>query len=84
MNYITLIGLLAGFLTTICYLPQAIKVYETKHTKDLSLPTFLMLTLGIILWLVYGILSSDLPIILANALTLLLSLYILWMKIKYK
>jgi MtN3 and saliva related transmembrane protein len=78
------IGFFAAFCTTIAFLPQAIKVYKSKSTKDISLYMFLIFTIGVFSWLVYGIVISDLPIILANAVTLILSLFILIYKIKYK
>jgi MtN3 and saliva related transmembrane protein len=83
MNYILLIGISAAFLTTFAFLPQVIKAHQSKHTKDLSLLMYTVLSLGLILWLIYGILLNSLPIILANSITLLLCLYLLLMKIKY-
>ena len=81
INYI---GFFAAFCTTIAFLPQAIKVYKTKSTKDISLYMFLIFTLGVLSWLIYGIAISDLPIILANAITLVLSFFILIYKLKFK
>ena len=82
-DYITvIIGMGAAICTTIAFFPQLIMVYRTKRTRDLSLPTFILLTVGIFLWLVYGVLLGNLPIILANAITLIGCLYILIMKIK--
>tara|TARA_B100001093_G_scaffold414890_1_gene405127 strand:- start:72 stop:335 length:264 start_codon:yes stop_codon:yes gene_type:complete len=78
------IGFLAAFCTTIAFFPQAVKVWKTKSTKDISLYMFVIFTIGVISWLIYGIIISDLPIILANAVTLILSLFILAYKIKYK
>ena len=78
------IGFFAAFCTTIAFLPQAAKVWKTKSTKDISLYMFIIFTIGVLSWLIYGISISDLPIILANALTLILSLFILVYKIKYK
>lgn len=84
MDYIIGIGLLAAVLTTLAFLPQVIKVWKLKETRDLSLSTFLMFTLGVLLWLVYGIVKKDIAIIIANALTFILALVILGFKIKYK
>lgn len=84
MSYITILGLIAASLTTGSFLPQAVKAVKTKHTKDLSLGMYSVLTTGIILWLVYGIMVNDLPIILSNCITLILTLTILFLKIKYK
>ena len=78
------IGFFAAFCTTIAFLPQALKVWKTKSTKDISLYMFVIFTIGVLSWLVYGIVISDLPIILANAITLILSIFILLFKLKYK
>jgi MtN3 and saliva related transmembrane protein len=77
------IGFFAAFCTTIAFLPQALKVWKTKSTKDISLYMFVIFTIGVFSWLVYGIIISDLPIILANSVTLILSLFILVFKLKY-
>ena len=81
MSYI---GFFAAFCTTIAFLPQAIKVYKTKSTKDISLYMFLIFTIGVLSWLIYGLIINDLPVILANAVTLILSFFILIYKIRYK
>ena len=78
------IGFFAALCTTIAFLPQAIKVYQTKSTKDISLLMFLIFTVGVLSWLIYGFIINDYPVILANAVTLILSLFILLYKIKYK
>ena len=83
IDYNTIIGLVAAICTTIAFFPQILLVYRTRQTRDLSLPTFILLTTGIFLWLVYGILLGSLPIILANSITLIGCFYILIMKIKY-
>ena len=84
MDYITLIGALAGILTTTAFLPQVIKTWKTKQTKDISLGMFAILTIGVVLWLVYGILINSLPVIIANVVTFILALAILILKIRYK
>jgi MtN3 and saliva related transmembrane protein len=76
-----LIGYAAAFCTTVAFLPQAVKVYKTRHTKDISLGMFLLLTTGVVLWLTYGIIINSYPIIAANTVTLLFDIYILYMKI---
>ena len=81
---ITLLGLVAATLTTASFLPQAIKTIKTRHTKDLSLGMYVLLTTGASLWLIYGILIKDLPIILANGITLIFIITILILIIKYK
>lgn len=80
---IELIGFSAGFLTTIAGIPQAIKSWKTKSTKDLSLPMYVMIWIGVFLWLIYGILTNSLPLIAANSVTLLLISSILIMKLKF-
>lgn len=79
-----IIGLCAGILCTISFLPQVIKIVRTKKAEDLSLITFSVLSLGVFLWLIYGILIESLPIIVSNAAIFVLSLLIVAMKIKYK
>lgn len=83
MTLETSIGLLAGTLTTISFLPQAIKTWRSKSAKDLSLSMFLTFCLGVFLWFIYGIFISDLPVILTNFLTLILAGSILFFKVKY-
>ena len=78
------IGFLAAFCTTFAFFPQAVKVWKSKSTRDISLYMFIIFTIGVLSWLIYGITISDLPLILANAVTLALSLFILIYKIKYK
>ena len=77
-------GFFAAFCTTIAFYPQAVKVWKTKSTKDISLSMFIIFTIGVFSWLVYGVVISNLPIILANTVTLTLSLFILIYKLKYK
>tara|TARA_B100000035_G_C20835741_1_gene480723 strand:+ start:85 stop:345 length:261 start_codon:yes stop_codon:yes gene_type:complete len=78
------IGFFAAFCTTISFLPQAIKVYKSKSTKDISLYMFLIFTIGTFCWLIYGLIISSIPIVSANTITLILSFFILIYKIKYK
>jgi len=81
MEYIEILGLLAAFFTTIANIPQAIKVIKTRNVKDLSAATYSMLFVGMVLWVVYGIMKEDLPIILANSIAAALCGLILIMKI---
>lgn len=83
MNYIEIIGLIAAFLTTAAFIPQAYKTWKTKDVSGLSLPMFSMFTVGILMWFAYGVLTNSLPIILANAVTGILSIMLLVFKIKY-
>jgi len=80
----TTTGLAAATLTTAAFLPQVVKAWRTRKTRDISLGMFLVLCAGIFLWLVYGILKGDLPLILANAITLVLAGTILVFKLRYK
>ena len=83
MDWITTIGMIAAILTTSAFLPQAIKTIRTKHTKDISLWTYLILVLGLALWFVYGLLITDWPVILANSITLVFVGIIFGMKLKH-
>lgn len=78
-----LIGYIAAILTTLSFFPQAIRTIKTKDTSGLSLLMYSLFTIGILFWLIYGIQLGELPIILANAVTLLLSSIILGMKLRY-
>lgn len=77
------IGYLAAGLTTISFLPQVIKVWRTRSTRDVSLTMFLVLCCGVGLWLAYGLMLGDMPMILANALTLALASTVLFFKIRH-
>ncbi len=81
---VTVIGLIAATLTTIAFLPQVIKTWKSKSAKDLSLGTFSIFTGGVIMWLIYGLLILDLPIILANGITLLLVGALVVFKLTFK
>lgn len=78
------LGFLAAALTTAAFLPQVIKTWRTRQTRDLSLATLLALCLGIILWVAYGTLRNDLPLILSNAVTLTLVGTLLVLKLRYR
>jgi MtN3 and saliva related transmembrane protein len=82
-NLITYLGLVAAILTTASFLPQVVKSWKTKKTGDVSIGMYSVLVIGVILWLVYGILIKDLPLILANILTLIFTFFVLCLKIKY-
>lgn len=76
-------GLVAGLLTTIAYLPQVVKVWVGRSARDVSLGMFVIMNIGIALWLVYGIAIDSLALILANSVTLLLTLAVLIGKVKF-
>ena len=84
MNLVTLLGLIAGTLTTSAYFPQLIKTWRSKSAGDISWTMLITLCLGIILWLVYGVYVHDVPVILANVLTLMFTSVILILKIRYR
>lgn len=80
----TLLGTVAGVLTTASFVPQVLKTWRTRSTADISLGMFSAFTAGVGLWLVYGILIGEIPIIVANAITLGLAGTILAFKLRYK
>lgn len=79
-----MIGSIAAVLTTFAFLPQVIKVIKTKDTESIALGMYLMQVLGIALWLAHGLAIQDLPLILANSVSFILSGIILVYKIRYK
>lgn len=79
-----MIGSIAAVLTTFAFLPQVVKVIKTKDTESIALGMYLMQVVGIALWLGHGLAIQDLPLILANSVSLLLSATILAYKLKYK
>jgi MtN3 and saliva related transmembrane protein len=78
-----IIGLAAATCTTTSYVPQVVKAWRTKSTHDISVGMFLLLTVGVGLWLIYGVLLSDLPLIIANLITLCLTGAILVSKFRF-
>ncbi|EQA43466.1 sugar efflux transporter for intercellular exchange [Leptospira broomii serovar Hurstbridge str. 5399] len=78
------IGYLASLLTTISFVPQVVKVVLEGKTRDISRNMYVVLSVGVGLWLAYGIIREDLPIILANAFTLIFTTTILYFKLKEK
>jgi MtN3 and saliva related transmembrane protein len=82
MSITNTIGLIAGVFTTGSILPQLIKILKSRHTRDISLLMYIFLTLGVLLWLIYGLIINELPIILANGASLLLTTGVLILKMK--
>jgi MtN3 and saliva related transmembrane protein len=80
---VELIGGAAATITTLCWVPQAVKILRTRETRSLSLIMYLLLAIGIGLWLVYGLLIGSWPLIAANAVTAVLVVAILGMKLRY-
>ena len=83
MDWKTLLGLIAGALTTASFLPQVIKTIRSRDTRALSLGMYSVFVLGVALWIVYGILLNKAPVIIANSLTLALSSIVLFYKLRY-
>ena len=83
MDGAMILGITAGTLTTVAFIPQLAKAFKSKSTGDLSWGMVLTFTIGVLLWLIYGIWIDSLPVILANAVTLLFQLGIVSLKIKY-
>jgi MtN3 and saliva related transmembrane protein len=80
--FFELIGLVAACLTTLAFLPQVVQTWRSGSTEGLNLPMLVVLTTGIALWLVYGLASGQLPVILANGVTLILVAVLLAMKLR--
>jgi len=83
-NYVEIIGLIAATITTSAFVPQVYKTWKTKDVTGISLAMFLVMLIGVLLWLFYGISINSFSIILANILTSILILCIILMKLKYK
>lgn len=77
------IGMMAAFCTTLSFVPQLIRVWQLRSAREISLAMFLVFSLGVFLWLLYGILIHSAPVILANGATLALSLAILTLKVRF-
>ena len=82
-QYASLVGTIAAVFTTVAFIPQAYHSYKTRDLSGVSLPMYSIFTLGVALWLTYGLLLVDWPLIIANAITLVLSLLILILKLKH-
>ncbi len=79
----TTIGLVAGTLTSLAAIPQVIKTLRSRHVRDISVWQPLLLSIGVALWMFYGILIDDLPLIVANITPLICNLLLTGMKIYY-
>jgi len=84
MDTTILVGYIAGALTTLSFVPQVIRAWKLKETRDLSLAMLLLFALGVLLWTLYGVWTGSMPVIAANMITFILILVLLWMKIKYQ
>lgn len=83
MSTTTILGYFAGFLTTVSFLPQVVKTWKSRSASDLSLGMFSVFSVGVMCWLVYGLLLQETPMIFWNAVTLVLALAIMVMKLKF-
>ena len=84
MEGIEILGMAAGTISSVTFLPQVIKTWQTKSAKDISLWMFLLVTLSVIMWLVYGIFKESIPIIYTNSAVLLMSMIMLYFKWKFR
>lgn len=84
MNQVQILGLVAGSLTTAAFLPQVIKTWKSRSAKDLSLGMFSLFCLGVALWLIYGFIVQDIPVIAANLVTLMLASTLLFFKLRFR
>jgi len=83
MNYIILlVGYAASVLSTFSFIPQALYVVRTKDTQSISLPTYTLFVLSVVLWFIYGIFLRDIPIMASNIVSVVMGGIILWYKIK--
>jgi len=80
---VEILGFAAAFCTTVAFVPQLVRVIRLRSARDISLPTFLMFSLGVLLWLLYGLYTGSRPVIASNAVTLVLSVSILILKLRY-
>jgi MtN3 and saliva related transmembrane protein len=78
------LGLVAGTLTTISFLPQLVKAWKSRSTHDISFGMLALFSAGLVLWIVYGVITLDVPVIAANAVTLLFVALILALKLRYR
>lgn len=84
MSIIVIIGLIGAILTTFAAIPQLIKILKTKKATDISLLTLIMMVVGLIFWEIYGIFDNDLPILIGNSISLIITSFVLILKLKYK
>ena len=84
MDPITLVGLAAGTLTTAAFVPQVLKVWRSRSTRDISILTFVALFVGTALWLTYGALAGDVPLVVANSISIVLIGAVLMAKIRFR
>lgn len=79
----TTVGLVAGFITSVAAIPQVVKTLRIRHTRDISIWQPMLLSAGVALWMVYGTLINDLPLILANIVPLLCNIVLVGLKLYF-
>jgi MtN3 and saliva related transmembrane protein len=84
MQLAQIIGLMAGTITSITFIPQVIRIWKTRSAKDLSMVMMLLLIIGTSLWLSYGLMIRDAAIIYTNSMVLAMSMIMMFFKLKYK
>ena len=84
MDLANFIGTAGGIVSSITFLPQVIKIWKTKSAKDLSMMTLFFLILNVSLWLTYGVMRTDYPLMITNGIVLCMILCMVYFKIKYK
>jgi MtN3 and saliva related transmembrane protein len=84
MNISDLVGYFSAFLTTVAFIPQAYHSWKTRDLSGVSLPMYSIFSAGVAGWLVYGLMISSWPIVIANSITFLLSCVVLWLKLKHR
>jgi MtN3 and saliva related transmembrane protein len=84
MNISDLVGYFSAFLTTVAFIPQAYHSWRTRDLSGVSLPMYSIFSAGVAGWLMYGLMISSWPIVIANSITFLLSCIVLWLKLKHR
>lgn len=84
MDTVTLLGLTAAGLSVVSFTPQVYKTFKTKKVRDLSLVMWIIFVIGAALWVVYGILVEDLPILITNASVFIMQSFVIWMILRYR
>ncbi|HMI06854.1 MAG TPA: SemiSWEET transporter [Flavobacterium sp.] len=84
MNYIQILGLSAALFTTVSNIPQALKIIKTKETKSVSTSSYVALLFGLVLWVVYGFMRDDLPIIISNIISAVITAVVLFLNLTSK
>jgi MtN3 and saliva related transmembrane protein len=84
MTYVIALGLVAGALTSLCEIPQIYRIWKRKSADDVSYKMYLLLSAGVVLWIVYGILEEQIAVVITNVINLVLNSFLLYLKWKYR